>query len=367
MKTVSLALLVLCSFCTGIARAQDVDIVDTYRHAATILPNDGADDYDRERCINRFKESNLDKKTIEKLISLRELRKTVPGLRNRGVNCPYLEEWTTLVYLGVRLEVLSELDEEHLIGIVRDIKTNRTPGDVMALMATENEMYAYPQKFALSLTTSYDKAMLKQRLGKHKHLYRTSTDYKEDPSQIDRITDEVMIKLVGAWLDYAESPESKRTISSLFPEKPGENPEWGGVALAGNKVLYIVPVGPCASMTLEAKNAWVPPLIMYYMNNIGSIHTHPLDAASDHPAELSGPTGYSKSYEGYVAHTGDFYMNSYYALANPYRMDAVATEISKDKWNLDIYFRDVRKDAGGELENFGDTIVIDLGIFSVKP
>ena len=308
----------------------------------------------------------VDINILKKLLKINELRKDVPGLRNRNIQGPYLDEWVYLIKQDIPLEALAEIDQHHLISIVKDIKSGRLSKELVRLIGSEKEMHAYAKNAAerdpdFSKGADWARKYIEEKLTNRKHVKRSATDYTEDVDQLKSIKNPHVLFLTKRIIDYFDTKDARIQVTELFSGKRPLNEEGELILECENKISFVKLGQDAPSVTFNPQDGWRPPLAMYYMAHLGSLHTHPL-SEGEKPEDNAGPSGYARVYEGYQG-GGDTYVHRYYGYANPWRIDVVASEVSDEEYNVDLMLSEVTIDQSGEPEQSRRVIVLDIGNF----
>ena len=354
MKIASLLLVVGTLIFAGNASAQDAATLEAYNRAVDALMDGPPNRLERAVCVLFLKDAHPDQTTLEKLHELHELRKALwTNDKERNLGCPQIPAWVDLINANAPLPALAWVDNQRVVTLADELHGGRIPLHFPLLMATDEKAFAdYVPAFAQSFEGDAD--ALQKRLETHQHLYCAEGEVNCDrgPSTIQTVTSPVMRGQVEAWLDYMESGRGQQ-IAQLLPGPLWNNIEHGGILFGGNgkKIIFVSTDPDPYTKDKEKASKYIFPIIVAYLPILGVVHSHPMPQGYA-PSDANGP---SKK---------DIGLHDDYASVDPYRVDAVVSEVSTNEVDVTLYFRDVRMNGKGNPEPFGYLIVIDLGIYS---
>ena len=290
-----------------------------------------------------------------------------------------LESYAYLVDAGFPLDSLKQANVFDASQLADGFRHGRWDYSLKDSFAKPEDILAYSRRAAEGDEHFKDgmewvKEHLKQRLSKNKHAYRRwcddkgkKCDYLEVGSNVDRVHDQHLLFLIKEYMDYFDSPAAGEDMKKLFPKKEG-SPENGGIFFFrdGRMEFYFVPnENPQGEY---ATSSYLSPNVSHFIPHIGNLHTHPKEKGVN-PIVFAGPSGYSKVYKGMALNDalavdlGGLRELKGYEL---YNIDAVVTQMGRDKYDVDLYFRDLEPLPGGNVFWPFNAIVLDLGVYRYK-
>jgi hypothetical protein len=289
-----------------------------------------------------------------------------PSLR---ANYPYAGAIRDLLSYGAKPEQLGVFYERHLQEVARGFSQGRFPASLIKEIGKSH--MGYSARAAGAIRTGRQPAQLRAdlaaKLGSRSHIYRTGTDYNESTSTLAGVQDGIILALLTRYADFFANPANWAPIVALFPPHEYPRPERGGLMMYKNNAVKFLPIKQEQMANGRALEAYRPPKVYYYAPALGMLHTHPAEKGTP-SAEISGPSGETRHRgDMFDPNGGDFGALRYASWSNPFFIDVVVTELGGDRYNVDAYFRDVRKSSSGKAERVRGVKVIDLGVFTATP
>jgi len=297
-------------------------------------------------------------------------------VKRGGIPNYYSDSYRHLLSMGADSEKLSNVHHWHIQELSAGFKYGRFPKNLMTEVGASHVQYS-ARAAALDSDfqngTDWARNYIKERLASRKHLSRSGTDYQEDHSGLDSVSDPYILFLIKGYTDFVNEPSTWITLDRLFERnytKPSKLiDEQGGLIFAspehGFSFVQIdqreIVDGVARSSGRETQG-YRTPILLNYIPSIGLLHTHPLEEHAS-PVQFAGPSGYSREYEGYNNLQMDTGALRYANKTNPFFIDAVVTELERGKYNFDIYFRDIEQTPDGKAKPDSNITVLDLGIF----
>ncbi|MFA5856038.1 MAG: hypothetical protein WC867_01670 [Candidatus Pacearchaeota archaeon] len=301
--------------------------------------------------------SEVDNDTLK---SIKEFRKNNPKRNNLDMIKVYIQS----IKNNVPLEILTELSDEELV--YWGINSNFfMPKDFL-----ENytfEPYKKSIEFGMNIIGKNDPIQLRddliKEIGKREHETRYFLDYNESANQLKEIEDPVIIGLIKGYNDFLSKPENIILATQLF-EPINDNIKTERLAMIrfSKDGLFFEHVTMNdlfkeKGYFLASENRCYLPPSLYFVEKAMNLHSHILTIGAK--AQIyPGPSGLMK--EPFVY--GDSLVLSLSNKYNPYQIDGVVSELGKSRADFDIIFRRVKYQEGKPI-NYGDCIVIDMGVF----
>lgn len=299
------------------------------------------------------------KPKVEKMI---EIAKASEG----RFDISFINSYMKLLNKGIPPEVISQIPCYMLDDMIWYIESKKMPEQLIPHLTYSPEEYSITvagHNPVFGADNEKVRDYIKEQLSRVPHLSREDADYEEDASQIDHIQNINMLYLVKGYIDYFKDENNRKEIGKLIREDLADPfSEHGGVVISNNGKYEFVSVNPLEEKVknLEDNLSYSGEDWTKYIGAIGEYHFH---AIKEDSSEYAGPSGSAQSDEEFL--NGDISDLIRANEVNSYRIECVITKMKGNKFNADIYFRDVKVGPLDRKSNSKETTVLDLGVFDM--
>lgn len=278
----------------------------------------------------------------------------------------YVNEYVDLLKRGIPPKAIVKISGWTLDDIISDLESKEMPEELIPYFTHSPEEYSIiAAGHNPILGTDHEKIReyIKEQLAKRPHAFRKNTDYKEKSSQVDSVENINILYLIKEYIDYFEDEDNRREISRFIREDLKDSfSEHGGITIFNGDEYKFVKINPRERRikNLEDNSSYNYRDWIKYIGCVGGFHFH---ATKEEDREYSGPSGNAKSDLKIL--NGDISSLIRANEVNPYRIECVITKLKDNKFNPDLYFRDVRMELLGGKLNTKKITVLDLGIYDM--
>ncbi len=278
----------------------------------------------------------------------------------------FVNDYMRLLNNGIPPKVISQIPCYMLDDILWYIESKKIPEQLIPHLTYSPEEYSIAvagHNPVFGTDNEKVRDHIKEQLSRVPHLFREDADYEEDASQIDSVENINMLYLIKGYIDYFQDKDNRKEISKLINEDLADPfSEHGGVVISNNGKYEFVNVSPIERKVknLEDNFSYSGEDWTEYIGAIGDYHFH---APKEDSSQYAGPSGSAQSNEKYL--NGDISGLVRANEVNSYRIDCVITKMKGNKFNADIYFRDVEIGPLAAKSNSTWTTVLDLGVFDM--
>lgn len=287
-----------------------------------------------------------------------------------GFDMIFINDYIRLLNAGIPPKAIPKIPCYDFDGIIRALESKKIPQELIQYFTHSQKEYsinAAARNPIFGTDKEKVRSYIKEHLSKVQHLPREYADYNEGAFQIDSVENINMLYLVKGYTDYFQDENNRREISRLIREDL-EDPfsEHGGIVISDNGKYKFANVNPLKKRVnnLEDNFSYVGEDWAKYIGAIGEYHFH---ATQDDDSEYAGPSGSAQ--RDHAFSRGDIGCLIRSNRTNPYAVHCVITKMKGNKFNADIYFRDVKTEFKMELwgarSNWSNVTVLDLGVFDM--
>jgi hypothetical protein len=278
----------------------------------------------------------------------------------------FAKSYCKLLEKGINPKAIAKMPVYSIDTVLKEITDKEIPPEVLPFFthsAQDYSILAAGSNPVFGTDFEKIKTYIKRELEKVEHSNRENTDYDENAAEIDSVGNINMLYLVKGYVDFFKSPENRQKVRGLL-KKDSEDPfsEHGGLVICDNGKYTFVPVSPVKKQVpnLEDNFSYCPRDWINYVGCVGKYHFH---ATTKENKKYSGPSGASRLTDQILRQiNGDLGKLRLENETNLYQMNCVVT-LMGDKFNADIYFRDVEMGLLEKKSNSDKITVIDIGVF----
>ncbi|MDD5192056.1 MAG: hypothetical protein PHH54_05760 [Candidatus Nanoarchaeia archaeon] len=275
-------------------------------------------------------------------------------------------EYTLLLNNGLPLNIIGSMDRFYVTNLAKDLKDNPIPEEFLKYFSfngCDNSIKAAAHNPVLGADTKKIQEYLQNQLNKIEQIDREKSDYTENSSKISNIKNINTLYLIKEYVDYFEDPNNLKDITRMLDEDLNDPfSEHGGVIIFEDNKYNFKTINPAKKdlKNLEDNVSYKTPAWTKYVGCLGDFHLH---ATTEDDSEYAGP-----SMDGGILFGGDLAALESETDRNAYRMNCVITKLKGDKFNVDIYFKDVISWhilGSNSAYSTGRGIVLDLGVYDM--